>query len=231
MDVGAVSLGRARSSDLSTRVLIAISIIGSAAYFAEGELFDLSRGPTVFLKAIGVAMLSAIVFIRLRALDGILLSMGLAFGCLGDILLGLGSDYFTHGLASFLVGHLFYIAVFTRAFAKPFRARTGQKIAAAAIVLFSLAMLFWLWSDLGGFAIPVLAYMAVITAMGVTASFANLSTGLAAAGAMLFIFSDSLIAAGKFKDGIGLADHLIWPTYYIGQYLIAFGYLRDREQP
>lgn len=224
----AMTLGRARVLDATTKLLLLVSIAGSAAYWAEGELFDVSRVPSVVLKAIGVGVLAIIAFRLLRTLDGILLGTGLAFGCLGDVLLGMGGDYFTFGLVSFLIGHLFYIAVFTRAFPKPFAASTPRKAIVAGLVLFSLGMLVWLWPSLGGMAIPVTAYLFVITAMGVTATLSRYSAAWVAAGAFLFIFSDSLIAAGRFKDGIGAADHLIWPTYYIGQYLIAFGVLRER---
>lgn len=224
----ALPTARTKSGDLILRVLVAISIIGSAAYWAEGELFDVSRPATVFLKAIGVGVLSIIAFYMLRTFDGFLLGTALAFGCLGDILLGMGNDYFTFGLGSFLIGHLFYIPLFVRSFAKPFSSTAVQKAIAAGLIAYSLAMLAWLWPSLEAFAIPVAAYLFVITTMGVTSSLARFSTALVVTGAALFIFSDSLIAIGRFKTDIGLADHLIWPTYYIGQYLITFGCLRDK---
>ena len=44
---------------------------------------------------------------------------------------------------------------------------------------------------------------------------------------MLFLISDSLIAAGRFKTALPLIA-LIWPAYYLGQYGIAIGFLQDK---
>jgi hypothetical protein len=41
------------------------------------------------------------------------------------------------------------------------------------------------------------------------------------------MISDSLIAAARFATGWSLAAWLIWPTYYLGQYGIVIGFLRE----
>jgi uncharacterized membrane protein YhhN len=47
-------------------------------------------------------------------------------------------------------------------------------------------------------------------------------------GALLFLISDSLLAAGRFKTSLPLAAVLIWPTYYLGQYGITMGFLHEK---
>jgi len=86
----------------------------------------------------------------------------------------------------------------------------------------------WLSTRVGDYAVPVIIYGVAITAMAVSAILAGFSTPLVWIGAMLFIISDSLIAAGRFTTALPLTPYLIWPTYYLGQYGIAIGYLHDK---
>ena len=90
------------------------------------------------------------------------------------------------------------------------------------------SLLIWLWPSLGGLRLPVLAYICVITAMGVMSLLAGFPSWIVPAGALLFMLSDSLIAVGKFKHPIRYDNYLIWCTYYVGQVCIAVGFLRYR---
>jgi uncharacterized membrane protein YhhN len=45
---------------------------------------------------------------------------------------------------------------------------------------------------------------------------------------LLFLISDSLVAAGRFKPSLPQAVFLIWPTYYLGQYGITMGFLHEK---
>ena len=77
-------------------------------------------------------------------------------------------------------------------------------------------------------AVPVLIYSGAITVMTVSTILAGFSRPFVWIGAMLFMISDSLIAAGRFRTPVPLAVYLIWPTYYLGQYGIAIGFLREK---
>jgi hypothetical protein len=62
--------------------------------------------------------------------------------------------------------------------------------------------------------------------MTVSATLAGFARPFVLLGALLFLISDSLLAAG-FKLRAPLEAFLIWPTYYVGQYAIAMGVLRE----
>ena len=47
------------------------------------------------------------------------------------------------------------------------------------------------------------------------------------AGAVLFLISDSLLGAGRFKTQIPLRGFLVWTTYYAGQCAITLGVLSE----
>lgn len=76
--------------------------------------------------------------------------------------------------------------------------------------------------------IPAMIYLCAITLMCITASLMDLPKRAVVIGAMLFLLSDSLIAANKFKTPIPLSNYAIWFTYYVGQCLITLGFLREK---
>ena len=44
----------------------------------------------------------------------------------------------------------------------------------------------------------------------------------------LFLISDSILAINKFKSPLPLRGYLVWATYYLAQYGIAIGFLREK---
>jgi uncharacterized membrane protein YhhN len=135
----------------------------------------------------------------------------------GDVLLMLPSDLFVPGLAAFLVGHLCYLAGFwTHA------PSTLALVVAIVVVVALIAPLGWrILTSIARAGEPrelrfaVAAYMAVISAMLATA----LATGnvLAAAGAVFFVASDSMIAWDRFVRRFAWAPVAIMVTYHVGQ--------------
>lgn len=146
----------------------------------------------------------------------------LCFCVIGDILL-LKSDFFVYGLGTFLIGHLL--------FSKGFIYLEGfQKNIAIALVLLlvGIGIYIWLYKDLGVLKYPVAAYVLVILFMvwqGVSLYLDNKKTSYAliALGALLFMFSDALIAINKFKNPFELSGMLILSTYWLAITLIANG--------
>lgn len=148
----------------------------------------------------------------------------LVFSLLGDILLMLPSEnLFLFGLGSFLITHLFYIAVFRKkATFKPFLT------VAFLISVIGFFLLILNNKIPQALTLPVLIYMFVITVMGITASSINgnkIAIYSLSIGAILFIISDSLITLNKFTTPIPYPTLLIMSTYGIGQFLITKGYL------
>lgn len=148
-----------------------------------------------------------------------LITAGLVASLAGDVFLMLPGDRFLAGLASFLVAHLLYIAAFASE-------RGGMRGVAAALPVgvFALAMLAYLWPELGALRIPVAVYVTVIAVMGWQALARwGRSPGaeLAAAGAVSFLLSDSMLAIGRFRGPFDGDRALVLGTYWLAQWLIA----------
>ena len=148
------------------------------------------------------------------------LILALCFCLLGDILL-LKNEYFVFGLGSFLIGHIW--------FAKGFMGLNGfQRNPGIALVLLviGIGLYAWLYPDLGTLKYPVAAYVLVILFMawqgiGVYLQHRTKAYGLIALGAVLFMFSDSMIAVDRFKAPFELSGVVILSTYWLAITLIA----------
>lgn len=174
-------------------------------------------------------MLVAIVAVAARAystrtkgrFDQNLLA-ALAASLAGDIFLMLPGNYFIAGLASFLVAHLFYVALFRQGVAWfPSRRALGLALGLGG------AMYAWVW---GGLSDPVLkvavaAYVSVIAlmvaqAVGRALVVRDASARAVGLGACAFMLSDSLIAINRFVQPLPLVSVGVLATYYTAQILI-----------
>ncbi len=143
---------------------------------------------------------------------------------LGDVCLMWNEQLmFLLGLSCFLSTHLLYSWVFSKK--ASYRFIVG--------VLFILSVGFFYFSVLhknlpAELLIPIVVYMLVITFMGITLNSLNIakkSAGFGVGiGAILFLISDSLIAANEFITPIPYPTLLIMSTYGVAQYLITNGY-------
>jgi uncharacterized membrane protein YhhN len=156
-----------------------------------------------------------------------LFALALLFSAAGDAFLAYdGQRLFVPGLASFLVTHLLYAAVFvlaTKGAATPMSA--GRKVMFAVIPTFAVAYSAVLWPELGALAIPVTVYIAAIVVMAMLSlRFRAIAVPL---GAVLFMVSDSLIALERFLWQAAWVGPLVWITYALAQLLITRGMLAD----
>ena len=159
-----------------------------------------------------------------------LMLIGVAFSMIGDTMLMFEAKpiYFVIGLGSFLIAHVFYIlgmSVFPRF-------KEGVLIKhwwiAIPVIAYSGLLLRFLLPALGDMTIPVVIYSFVILLMGLSAINMFNRTSQEAAqllmfGAILFIFSDSVIAINKFRYEalqIPFPTLVIMFTYILGQFLI-----------
>lgn len=215
--------------------LLLLSIISSAAYLTTPGIRPSMGG--VVLKALSIAPLAVLAFRVLGAADrpqglrryaNLILAAALTLSCVGDVLLALDPRrYFAHALAVFLLAHLAYILLFVRSWPRPLRLNGRQWVLTGLVVIYSLLVMSWLVPGLGRHALPAAIYACAITAMTVSTILAGFARPFVWIGAILFMISDSLIVAAGFKRGWSLAAYLIWPTYYLGQYGIAIGFLRE----
>ncbi len=140
-----------------------------------------------------------------------------------------GLDFFLLGLVAFFIGHVAYVAAFWGGALPP--------VANSLPVLGYSAFITWvLWPHVpADLRLPVLAYVAVISTMAVRAFGRHYvpmkerpgaaSFLAAAAGALLFVTSDSVLACNKFLPEFMLqpqqARLVVMSTYYLAQLLIA----------
>lgn len=240
MRLDALTFGRLRGFGATDRALLLLSIVCSAIYFATKSWQPFPG--SVALKALSIAPLAALAFRLLREpsshphgvewlrdRDNVILGMALTFSTLGDVLLDLDPNhFFVKGLLAFLVAHFIYILLFVRNWARPLRPRGWQLALTAVGLIYSLLLAQWLSPSLGPVARPVMLYVCAITVMVVAAILAGFSKPWVCSGAILFLISDSIIAASKFKTPVAGRDYLVWAAYYLGQYGIAIGFLREK---
>lgn len=156
----------------------------------------------------------------------LLLAAALLASLAGDVFLML-RGLFLPGLVSFLLAHLFYIALFRRGV--PW---FGHRDALLATLIAGAAMYAVLWT--GGLPealrLPVAAYVLVIALMTAQAwaRYHVLGDGaalLVALGACSFMASDALLALNRFVTPLPWASLWVLATYYAAQGLIVHGML------
>lgn len=193
----------------------------------------MTRRPVSWTRT--VAKTGSVVLLAMLAwlAGGPLLLVGvLAVSALGDYFLALeGEQTFLLGLGSFLLGHIGYVILFLP-IGRPAALPLG--VAGAAVLLVAVtAFAFYVARAIlprveAGMKGPVIAYIAVIFAMGITATAFN--SLLIVIGAVLFMISDALIAYEKFVLGYTAAARqligpAVWVTYYGAQLALMFGVL------
>jgi uncharacterized membrane protein YhhN len=151
--------------------------------------------------------------------------VALAFSLLGDVFLMLPRDMFAFGLGSFLLGHVAYVVGL----------RNGPS-STAALIAASIGVV--IIAGLVGTRVlrgvmrnghrelvgPVIAYMAVLAAMFVTA-LATLNP-LAGLGAGLFFCSDAVLSWNRFVRALRWGPLAVIVTYHLGQALLVLSLTR-----
>jgi alkylglycerol monooxygenase len=197
-----------------------------------------------------LVMTIAIIFVAFRAIStktrgtfstnlSVLLIGALLFSLAGDVFLMLpgnvpvwGLPPFILGLASFLIAHLFYIALFRQR--HPW---FPSRRALAGVLAVGALMYAIVWPGLTDpiLKVAVAAYVLVISlmaaqAMGRATVQGDAASRWVAVGACIFMVSDSLIAINKFVTPIALSSLWILASYYAAQLLIVHN-TRDAQDP
>ncbi len=156
------------------------------------------------------------------------IAAGVVCSLMGDVLLMLPHDLFVPGLLAFLLGHLCFLGAFLgdSRFASP-----------PPLLLVSLGFgafnLWLLWDSISAtLRVPVIVYVVVLASMAGQALVrarvfvlradpqAHAAT-LAAAGALVFMLSDCLLAWNRFHGAIPLSSLWVLSTYYLAMWWIA----------
>lgn len=154
------------------------------------------------------------------------------FGCVGDTFLLSGEFvFFASGIGAFLIGHIFYITLFGRHSLKGI-SPTGWILSLAIMAGLVYGLVRVLKVE-GALLAPMAVYgmmlmMLIFSTLCGLIRFRQKGTwALLFIGALLFTFSDSLIAAGTFGViDFELREFVIMATYLLAQSLLAIGGLR-----
>lgn len=153
----------------------------------------------------------------------LLVAVALLFSLAGDVLLMLPKDAFLPGLVAFLVAHLTYLVAF------------GIQLTWTPLLLLYVALIAaiavgvtrFLWPYLGKLRPAVATYLGAISAMALVAlcrlQAVDISTASAvwgAAGAMLFMLADTLLATRRFI-GRSVPYIVELGTYFAAQWCLA----------
>jgi uncharacterized membrane protein YhhN len=175
-----------------------------------------------------------------------LIATAFVFSWIGDVALMFVGDgelmgiprnpnYFLAGLVGFLVTHVLYAIAFADVTNKKATALLPKRFwVMVPLLIYMVALLSMLVPNIIAteltkpFLVPVLVYSTAIATMVVFAinrykRVSDKSFALVFAGALLFMFSDSLIAINKFMHPFATSGIFIMFLYTAGQYLIAKG--------
>jgi uncharacterized membrane protein YhhN len=180
-------------------VTAAVAVLDWLAVVHDNRRLEYAAKPAVMVGLIAVAALLQ----PASNLERILFMCALALGLLSDVFLMLPADLFLLGLIAALVEHVGYIA--------GFRAREFH------IGLFAVAVVVALVS-VGVFLPPVFAYVAVFVVMVVSAG--GSGSGFAFSGALLFFYSDALLAWNRFVNPLKWGRFVNIVAYHSGQALL-----------
>jgi uncharacterized membrane protein YhhN len=205
-----------------------VNLVGSVTGIAI--LSDISK-PLIVPFLMGYYM-AAITKYRSKPL-----LLALLFSWIGDVglmFVGLNSNWFMIGLASFLVAHIFFIITYRqhRTESTENELLPVQKVRfSLPVVLAGTGLVAILFPIIGGLRFPVTLYSIAITVMVLNAIFRfgrtnTRSFWLVMSGAVLFMLSDSILAINKFLGPIEMGGTLIMLTYIAAQFLIVEGLRR-----
>ncbi len=203
-----------------------------AVFTQNQQLIYITKPLLMPLLALSLRFNSGTFFIRARNL----VLFGLIFSFAGDTLLMFAdhsANFFMFGLISFLLAHVCYIT----AFLNISHLKTGLVKQIPWLILPFVIYLFgfnyFLFDGVpSGLKMPVIIYSGVLMAMALSGLHlkgivSNKAFQWIFVGALLFLISDSVLAAEKFKQLVSNfgfnAGIIIMATYILGQFGIARG--------
>lgn len=178
------------------------------------KMYSVFKPLTTFL----IIVIASLIYLKVPSIYAALIIVSLVFSLVGDLFL-LREKHFLQGLLSFLIAHI----VFTFAFVSIY----GFSRKSIPLILLLIAGGFYynyLKKGLHKYAIPVAVYMLVIIfmcwqAIGLVFNKPTLVFFGIASAALLFAFSDSVLAYAKFKKAFKAEQIFVLTTYWVALYL------------
>lgn len=195
-----------------------LALLGGISFFIA--VYQRLDGPAIWAwKTSGVGLLALWAAANARGKYGWMIAAALGFGALGDYLLD--AKGLETGAVAFVIGHIIAITLYLRN-RRP-ELTPSQRLLGWLTMPATLAIVWGMLSPAPGWwhAAVYSLFVAAMAAAAWTSRFPRYRTGI---GAMLFLASDLFIFAG---EGAVLSKDvtlwLVWPLYFGGQALIAWG--------
>ncbi|MFC4725582.1 lysoplasmalogenase [Glycocaulis abyssi] len=181
------------------------------------------------VKVSGIILLAMYAAFR----KAFVLALALVLSSGGDFALAMNPPEMEAGIGFFGAAHLVYLLIFAGFIVKDGWRKDGL-VLGAALLAFGAAMFVWLRPGMGELLVPASAYLGIILAMVIAAGLVR-GPRLIVAGALLFLISDSLIAARLFRetlvfDGLDWGGVAVWITYFGAQLCLAVGIVRRKQE-
>jgi len=196
-------------------------VLTAAAMVVDWVAVGLSRRrleyvakPAVMVGLIAVALTLRPVSSAEQAWFVVALVLGLA----SDVFLMLPRDMFLAGLVAALVEHLAYIAGFRTRDFQVTLFLVAALIAVLSVIVFLPPIVRALRASLPQLVWPVLAYVAVFVVM--VASAGGTGSLVALAGALLFFYSDAILAWNRFVKPLPMGRIVNIVPYHLGVALL-----------
>ena len=185
---------------------IAVSLGARVAEYALKPLV------MVGLLSVALTMDTSHGFARVAVVIAIVCSLA------GDVFLMLPTDMFVPGLASFLIGHLAYVAAMLALGVSVGWLAAGLVVVALGVASIGRRIVTAAGATDRALAAPVTAYVGVISLMVVCAF--GTARPLAIVGALSFYASDAVLGFTRFVRSFERDRIVVMVTYHVGQLLL-----------
>lgn len=212
-------------------LFIVASVVNVAAWiWGQSALADLVKPALMPLLSLSTVACALDYRVDRRLLGWLVAA--LLFGFLGDtLLIREGFIFFASGIGAFLIGHIFYISLFG---GRSWKGLTWKEwVISLPFMMGGVYGLVRLLKISGDLLVPMAVYgfmlmLLIFSTLCGLIRFRNRGAwALVFLGALLFTFSDALIAAETFEVvSFPLLDATIMFTYLLAQSLLAIGGLR-----
>ena len=183
-----------------------------------------------FIKGSSIFCLGLFIIVSCQSPIALVMSVAFCLASMGDVFLASVKikNYFIKGLESFAISYILYAVVF---FTKIDTISYAEIKLSMVVITITVTMYRVISDGLGTLKIPVIAYMSIINLMVISAICGDFGNNFIMIGAFLLLSSDIVIALGEFKKDtsekfIKLGEYYTWGSYYVGQLLIAIGFVK-----
>jgi len=205
---------------MDKRPYLLLSLIAAFAfyYLRASEMPELYVIP---IKGAACVFLAIYCLVRHSSADARLLAWVMGWCALGDMAIEIDLRI---GASLFFLGHCFAIGLYLR---HKHAALTGSHSWVCGLLVTVTPLIAWLLTRQTDLSWQAGFYGLALGAMASAAWASDFPRYRVGAGALLFVLSDILIFAGIGPlAGTFAPEYLVWPIYYLGQFMICTGVIQ-----